>query len=97
MTKLLYQTDSYLKSFEAHVSALDAENRAVALDQSAFYPGGGGQPADSGSLTVAGVVYPVKRAKKLGDEVFHYLEGDSPLPEIGALCKDRSTGSGATS
>jgi misacylated tRNA(Ala) deacylase len=84
MTKLLYQTDSYLKSFEAHVSALDAENRGVALDQSAFYPGGGGQPADSGSLTVAGVIYPVKRAKKIGDEVFHYLEGDSPLPEPGA-------------
>ncbi len=84
MTKLLYQTDSYLKSFEAQVSALDAENRAVALDRSAFYPGGGGQPADSGSLTVAGVVYPVKRAKKLGDEVFHYLEGDSTLPEVGA-------------
>ena len=84
MTKLLYQTDSYLKSFEARVSTIDAENRAVALDQSAFYPGGGGQPADSGSLTVAGVVYPVKRAKKLGDEVFHYLEGDNPLPEAGA-------------
>jgi misacylated tRNA(Ala) deacylase len=84
MTKLLYQTDSYLKSFEAHLSALDVENHAVALDQSAFYPGGGGQPADSGSLAIAGVVYPVKRAKKLGDEVFHYLEGDSPLPEAGA-------------
>jgi misacylated tRNA(Ala) deacylase len=84
MTKLLYQTDSYLKSFEARVSAIDAENRGVALDQSAFYPGGGGQPADSGSLAIAGVTYPVKRAKKAGDEVFHYLEGDSPLPEVGA-------------
>ena len=84
MTRLLYQTDSYLKSFEARVSALDAENRGVALDQSAFYPGGGGQPADSGSLTIAGFTYPVKRAKKAGDEVFHFLEGDSPLPEVGA-------------
>ncbi len=84
MTILLYQTDSYLKSFEGRVSALDAENRGVALDQSAFYPGGGGQPADGGSLTIAGVVYPVKRAKKIGDEVFHFVEGDSPLPEVGA-------------
>jgi misacylated tRNA(Ala) deacylase len=84
MTKLLYQTDSYLKSFEARVSVIDVENRGVALDQSAFYPGGGGQPADSGSLTIAGVAYLVKRAKKIGDEVFHYLEGDSPLPEVGA-------------
>ena len=84
MTKLLYQTDSYLKTFEARISAIDAENRAIALDQSAFYPGGGGQPADSGSLTIDGVLYPVKRAKKAGDEVFHYLEGDSPLPGAGA-------------
>ena len=84
MTKLLYQTDSYLKRFEAVVTGVDEENRGVALDQSAFYPGGGGQPADGGSLTVAGVAYPVKRAKKVGDEVFHYLEGDSPLPQVGA-------------
>jgi misacylated tRNA(Ala) deacylase len=84
MTKLLYQTDSYLKSFEAHVRAIDVENHGVALDQSAFYPGGGGQPADSGMLTVAGVTYPVKRAKKIGDEVYHFLEGESPLPEVGA-------------
>jgi misacylated tRNA(Ala) deacylase len=85
MTKLLYQTDSYLKSFEARVSAIDAENRGVALDQSAFYPGGGGQPADSGRLTIAGVTYPVKRAKKAGDEVFHLLDGDSPLPGEGTV------------
>ena len=85
MTKLLYQTDGYLKSFEARVTGIDAENHGVALDQSAFYPGGGGQPADSGSLTIAGVTYPVKRAKKIGDQVFHYLEGDSPLPEVGAV------------
>ena len=84
MTKLLYQTDGYLKSFEARVTAIDSENHAVALDQSAFYPGGGGQPADSGNLTIAGVTYPVKRAKKVGDEVFHYLDGDAPLPEVGA-------------
>lgn len=84
MTKLLYQTDSYMKSFEARVTGIDVENRGVALDQSAFYPGGGGQPADGGSLTFAGVVYPVKRARKIGDEVFHYLEGENPLPEVGA-------------
>jgi misacylated tRNA(Ala) deacylase len=73
------------QSRSTRVPLLDEENRAVALDQSAFYPGGGGQPADSGRLMVAGIVYPVKRAKKIGDEVFHYLEGDHPLPEDGAV------------
>lgn len=84
MTELLYQTDSYLQSFEANVTAVDEEGRGIALDRSAFYPGGGGQPADSGSLTFNGVKYAVKRAKKTGELVFHYLEGSEPLPEVGA-------------
>ncbi len=44
MTDLLYLTDSYSKEFEATVVA--AEGDRVALDRTAFYPGGGGQPAD---------------------------------------------------
>jgi len=85
MTDTLYQTDSYLKTFEARLIAVDPENRAVALDRSAFYPGGGGQPADSGVLMCGEMVYPVKRAKKIGEDVFHFLEGDNSLPEVGAL------------
>ena len=45
-TVLLYQTDSYLREFEAQVIAV--EGSAVALDRTAFYPGGGGQMADRG-------------------------------------------------
>ena len=82
-TELLYQTDSYLQTFTAAVTAVDEENRGVALDRSAFYPGGGGQPADAGTLTWAGTAYPVKRAKKAGEDVFHYIEGDQPLPPVG--------------
>jgi misacylated tRNA(Ala) deacylase len=85
MTDLLYQTDSYLQRFEASVVALDDDGRGIALDHSAFYPGGGGQPADSGSLTANGVQYAVKRAKKVGDLVFHYIEGVEPLPPAGVI------------
>lgn len=84
MTELLYQTDSYVKEFAARVTAVEAENRGVALDRSAFYPGGGGQPADSGILKWEGREYRVSRAKKVGGEVYHFIEGDAPLPEIGA-------------
>jgi misacylated tRNA(Ala) deacylase len=84
MTELLYQTDSYIQSFEASVVALDEQGHGIALDRSAFYPGGGGQPADSGMLTTSGVTYNVKRAKKVGDLVFHYVEGDDALPPLGA-------------
>jgi misacylated tRNA(Ala) deacylase len=82
MTKLLYQTDSYLKEFSAIITAVDAETRAVVLDQSAFYPGGGGQPCDFGTLEVAGVKYPVEKVKKQGDDVLHFLGGADSLPPV---------------
>jgi misacylated tRNA(Ala) deacylase len=87
MTELLYQTNSYLKEFEALVTSVDAEARAVSLDRSAFYPGGGGQPCDLGSLEAAGVVYPVEKVKKQGDEVLHFLGGATPLPAVGSASR----------
>lgn len=83
MTELLYQTDSYLREFTAAVTALDVENRAVLLDRSAFYPGGGGQPCDSGQLSFAGTELPVVRVKKGPEGVWHML-GEGTLPEVGA-------------
>jgi misacylated tRNA(Ala) deacylase len=80
MTTLLYQTDAYLKEFSATVTSVDVETRAVVLDQSAFYPGGGGQPCDFGTMEVAGVIYPVGKVKKQGDDVLHFLGGTDPLP-----------------
>ncbi|HEX3050229.1 MAG TPA: alanyl-tRNA editing protein [Aggregatilineaceae bacterium] len=82
MTILLYQTDSYLQAFDATVTAHDADNNGVILDRSAFYPGGGGQPADRGTLTAEGVTYGVARAKKVGPDVVHFIEG--ALPPVGA-------------
>ncbi|MBI3162687.1 MAG: alanyl-tRNA editing protein [Chloroflexi bacterium] len=84
MTSLLYQTDSYLKEFSATITSVDVDTRAVVLDQSAFYPGGGGQPCDVGSLIVAGVTFPVEKVKKQGDDVLHFLGGTSPMPAPGA-------------
>lgn len=84
MTELLYQTDSYLKEFDAEVTAMDAESRAIVLNQSAFYPGGGGQPNDIGQIILTGgQVYPVVKVKKQGADVLHFLGGDSPLPGVG--------------
>jgi alanyl-tRNA synthetase len=52
MTDRLYFADSYLASFTARVTARTHREGqpAVALDRSAFYPEGGGQPADRGTL-----------------------------------------------
>lgn len=84
MTELLYQTDSYLKSFDATVEEVDEENHAVVLDRTAFYPGGGGQPYDQGALTVNGSRVPLRRARKIGDRVIHILPPEVPLPATGS-------------
>jgi misacylated tRNA(Ala) deacylase len=87
MTELLYQTDSYLQEFDAEVTSVRAAERGVLLDRTAFYPGGGGQPCDFGTLTVAGVTYPVDKVKKQGDDVLHFLGGDAPLPSSGSAVR----------
>lgn len=84
MTDLLYQTDSYLNEFDAIILKVIANERAIILDRSAFYPGGGGQPCDFGLLTVAGMIYPVDKVNKQGDDVLHFVGGTSPLPSVGS-------------
>ena len=78
MTELLYLRDAYLREFDATVTAVDAEASRVALDRSAFYPTGGGQPHDTGTLD--GVA--VTDVRKDGDDVWHALAGQ--LPSVGA-------------
>ena len=87
MTELLYQTDSYLREFDANISSVLPAERAVVLDRTAFYPGGGGQPCDFGTFTVTGMTYPVDKVKKQGEDVLHFLGGDGPLPSIGSAAR----------
>jgi len=84
MTDLLYQTDSYLQEFDANIESVLLAERAVILDQTAFYPGGGGQPCDFGTLIVEGTTYPVDKVKRQGEDVLQFLGGDLPLPSIRA-------------
>ncbi len=74
-TELLYLRDAYLRQFAATVAAVDG-NR-VALDATAFYPTGGGQPHDTGSVAGAAVV----DVRKEDDIVWHTV--DSELPTVG--------------
>lgn len=81
MTDLLYQTDAYLKEFSARVVAQG--EGGVVLDCTAFYPGGGGQPADTGLLRAEdGRSWRVARMKRLQGQLLHVLEGDD-LPAVG--------------
>jgi misacylated tRNA(Ala) deacylase len=71
-TELLYLTDAYLKAFAARVVDVDPEGR-VALDRTAFYPTGGGQPHDTGVLGG----FEVAQVTKAGDQVWHDVQTDS--------------------
>ena len=82
-TELLYQTDSYLREFDATVSAVLEEERAVVLDRTAFYPGGGGQPHDLGTLRAGDRTWAVRKVEGRGGAVVHTLAGDGPLPAVG--------------
>jgi len=75
-TELLYLRDAYLRDFTATI--VDRRDGAVALDRTAFYPTGGGQPHDTGSL--GGLA--VTDVRKEGDLVWHGLDGDAP--DVGA-------------
>ena len=50
MTEELFATDAYRRSFDAAVVATDRDAGRVALGRTAFYPGGGGQPHDLGTV-----------------------------------------------
>ena len=76
MTDLLYLRDAYLTHMDAGVVAV--EGNRVALDRTVFYPTGGGQPHDTGTLGGAAVT----DVRKEGDVVWHTLDG--PIPAVGA-------------
>jgi misacylated tRNA(Ala) deacylase len=84
MSELLFQKDSYLKEFKCSISEVNKTENAVVLDRTAFYPAGGGQPYDTGILEGESNVYTVERTKKIGDSVYHYINGR--LPEPGQTC-----------
>ncbi len=82
MTKLLYQTNSYLKEFSAKVVSVMADTHTILLDQTAFYPGGGGQVYDKGIIEFNEVKAVLKRAKYSPDGILHIFEEGEPMPEI---------------
>ena len=76
MTEALYHTDAYLKEFDATVTAIDGNK--VALDRTAFYPGGGGQPNDVGTITQGDQSWSVIKTSKQGADIWHELDRDAP-------------------
>ncbi|WP_431932471.1 alanyl-tRNA editing protein [Nonomuraea jabiensis] len=81
-TQRLELSDQVLRDFEAVV--LEATPEGIVLDRSAFYPGGGGQPADHGVLIWQGVETRVVGVRKGDDLQLIPAEGD-PIPPVGTV------------
>ena len=75
MTEPLYLDVSRDRQFEATVERV-ADNRVV-LDRTLFYPEGGGQPADEGTLSADGDAWRVTDVQKR-DTTYHTVDGDPP-------------------
>jgi len=81
MTKQIYAVDSYVQTMPAEVVRTDVDDNRVLLDQTVFYPGGGGQPHDVGHLVVGEDKLDVVRVTQDADGVWHWLDGS--LPSVG--------------
>ena len=78
-TDLLYTRDAYLRAFAARVTQVDEAARAIALDRTAFFPTGGGQPHDTGRI---GALEVIEVRKDADGVVWHGLQGDAALPGV---------------
>ncbi|WP_411962769.1 alanyl-tRNA editing protein [Haloferax sp. YSMS24] len=78
MTDARYLEDATRLTFEATVEAVRGTDRVV-LDQTYFYPTGGGQPHDTGTLTTDDAEWAVVDVQKR-DRIEHVVDGDAPEP-----------------
>lgn len=90
-TEFLFRDDAYLTDCDATVVAVTEKDGSigVALDRSVFYPTGGGQPGDAGSLAfggqAAGVVTAVYGETK--QDIVHVLAPGAAAPAVGSTVK----------
>jgi misacylated tRNA(Ala) deacylase len=84
-TRLLYYRDSYLREFASEVTAVGEQEHAVVLAQTAFFPTGGGQPHDTGTLAVGKRMIAVVDVRKTEGIVLHRLDSGEPLPVVGDI------------
>ncbi len=86
MTRELYQDDPYLRACDAVVVDVKRKERCFTVDQTVFYPLGGGQPGDTGVAfrndDSEFEIIDTRRARNSG-EILHFVERADDLPEPG--------------
>ena len=76
MTEIVAHADAYLRELDSVVQAVRDEG--VVLDRTVFYPGGGGQPPDTGVLTCGDAEYRVDGLRRIDGALVHLTEGQAP-------------------
>jgi len=79
-TEQLYYSDVYMKEFDATTQKIIG-GVYVVLNQTCFYPEGGGQPSDIGTITAGGTKYEVVDVQKIGKVIFHKLKTPAAFRE----------------
>ena len=76
MKQLLYLNDAYMKEFDAVVTNIVSDDTGtwIVLDQSAFYPQGGGQPFDTGTIVHEHETYAVSEVRKGESGALHRID-----------------------
>jgi alanyl-tRNA synthetase len=77
-TKMLYYEDQYMREFKAKVLKLVGDDYVV-LDQTCFFPEGGGQPADTGCLEIDHAKIEVVDVQKIGRVIIHRVKNAKAL------------------
>jgi misacylated tRNA(Ala) deacylase len=73
----LFAVDAYRTEFDARVVEVDREGGRLRLDRTAFYPTGGGQPHDTGTLTAPDGVLEVTGVRREGGSIWHTVVSTS--------------------
>ena len=85
MTRELFRDDSYLRHCDAVVTAADAN--VVCTDQTVFYPLGGGQPGDTGTMNWDGGSATIVDTRYVDGAIGHILEDGAGIPEPGTAVR----------
>ena len=82
MTERIYSTRAYERAMAATVVDTDRDDGRVLLDRTVFYPGGGGQPCDTGVLAIGDDRLAVTRVTQDSRGVWHWVDA---LPPVGTV------------
>ena len=85
-TTPLYYKDVYQQEFEAKVLGV-VDDKYLVLDQTCFYPEGGGQVADQGEIVSTLGPAKVLGVQRVGKVALHLIDG--PMPMVGEVVKGR--------